>query len=629
MKTLTLFQYIVSVALLFGLLLIDGRLGPLSASLSSFLAAMALLVGLCRCSPRQPATWAAGLLWVALVCNRLPYLGVWFYLTIVLLIAESCRRSATESMPDFVPSAMLTYASCGLLCELVPQSSGVLNSLSHATSRYASYFAGDQHVLGPHALGLPVAGLAFLLLIDLGLRQRSRRTIGLAISIGLLYLGLTPFFLPKAMTVSRGSYQAFIPGAIAGTTCLAISLGAGLFLASRRDKEPHSSPPKRSVLVLLAAIGGIAGVVLAGTTALVSPKPAKITVFNRGGLDWERPSYQNSNNGMFGQLPLYAQGNGFKFELLDNDVVSSSDLADTQILTLVNLPKKWAGEEKQAILDFVSGGGSLLVLGDHTDVFGLMDGFNPLLSDFGMAFKFDSAYPARKTWAQCTTCSNDAVIWNWRGESQGIGIGASLELSGNARPLLMGRYGHSDRGVRENIIGSFLGNYVYETGEQLGDVPLVAVAPYGAGRVVVFGDTSTFQGSLGDSWNQPIGPLLEYLRRPSGLTERPWLRRGAAFLFLFAILAGLKIASLQPQLSMVAGFLTAGVTMWLFTIPAVASPFRVAEDTLLVDSSHLPATGHYEIGVNSVGPLWSGGIKAGLRVKTLGSSEKFVANCLS
>ena len=43
-------------------------------------------------------------------------------------------------------------------------------------------------------------------------------------------------------------------------------------------------------------------------------------------------------------------------------------------------------------------------------------------------------------------------------------------------------------------MGSFLGNYHYDEGERLGDVVLVATATHGRGRVVVWGDTSAFQG---------------------------------------------------------------------------------------------------------------------------------------
>ena len=161
---------------------------------------------------------------------------------------------------------------------------------------------------------------------------------------------------------------------------------------------------------------------------------------------------------------------------------------------LINSPKDLGERERRTILDFVARGGSLLVLGDHTDVFGLMKGFNSLLGPLGIRFRFDSAYKARETWRGCQAAAPDAIAWGWDNENPGVAVGASLELSGSARPLLVGRYGFSDIGIRENVMGSFLGNYHYDKGERLGDVVLVATTTYGRGRVVVWGDTSAFQG---------------------------------------------------------------------------------------------------------------------------------------
>ena len=82
------------------------------------------------------------------------------------------------------------------------------------------------------------------------------------------------------------------------------------------------------------------------------------------------------------------------------DAIEPADLAKTQILVLINSPKEWNDADRRVVLDFVARGGSLLVLGDHTDVFGLMRGFNSLLGPLGIKFRFDSAYKARETLAR-------------------------------------------------------------------------------------------------------------------------------------------------------------------------------------------------------------------------------------
>ena len=72
--------------------------------------------------------------------------------------------------------------------------------------------------------------------------------------------------------------------------------------------------------------------------------------------------------------------------LRPTDAIEPADLVGTQILVLINSPKVWDEHGRRTVLDFVARGGSLLVLGDHTDVFGLMRGFNSLLGPFGIKF---------------------------------------------------------------------------------------------------------------------------------------------------------------------------------------------------------------------------------------------------
>ena len=66
-------------------------------------------------------------------------------------------------------------------------------------------------------------------------------------------------------------------------------------------------------------------------------------------------------------------------------------------------------------------------------------------------------------------------------------------------------------------MGSFLGNYHYDRGEQLGDVALAATTTHGRGRIVVWGDTSAFQGGLSSNYRKVVGPMLAWLSRARGV----------------------------------------------------------------------------------------------------------------
>jgi hypothetical protein len=296
------------------------------------------------------------------------------------------------------------------------------------------------------------------------------------------------------------------------------------------------------------------------------------------------------------------------------ETIEPADLKKTQILVLINSPKVWDERERRTILDFVARGGSLLVLGDHTDVFGLMRGFNGLLEPLGIRFRFDSAYRARESWRGCQAVAPDGVAWGWDDENPGVAVGASLELSGSARPLLVGRYGFSDNGVRENVVGSYLGNYHYEPGERLGDVVLVATATYGRGRVVVWGDTSAFQG-VSSHYPAVVGPMLAWLSRPAAWTELPAVRAAAAVGLLAAMAWLWLVRGGAREATVIAVGLLLGLAVpWCLGLPHREARVTVADDMVLFDRTHLPATGHYNAKVNPVGPLYTNLLRSGFRV---------------
>ncbi len=297
------------------------------------------------------------------------------------------------------------------------------------------------------------------------------------------------------------------------------------------------------------------------------------------------------------------------------DTIERADLVDTQILVLINSPKVWKDAERRVVLDFVAKGGSLLVLGDHTDVFGLMRGFNTLLGPLGIKFRFDSAYKARESWRGCQAAAPDAVAWGWDDENPGVAVGASLELSGHARPLLVGRYAFSDAGIRENVMGSFLGNYHFDPGERLGDVVLVATTTYGRGRIVVWGDTSAFQGGLSSNYRKVVGPMMAWLSRPVAWTERPAVRLAAAIGLLAVLLWCWIVAATAKQFAAISVSLLLGMLVpWALSLPNLNARPHVDRDAFLIDRSHMEATGHYEARVNPIGPLYTNLFRSGFRV---------------
>ena len=114
-------------------------------------------------------------------------------------------------------------------------------------------------------------------------------------------------------------------------------MAAMLLPVRHRSEAVHAFGGTRSLPMAVTA--GIAaafgGVCLVGTTFLTSPSSRSIRVFNRGGLDWDRPVYGQFgpfSGGMFGLLPVYCRAEGYEFGIIDKETIADTDLRGTQSL---------------------------------------------------------------------------------------------------------------------------------------------------------------------------------------------------------------------------------------------------------------------------------------------------------
>ncbi len=247
------------------------------------------------------------------------------------------------------------------------------------------------------------------------------------------------------------------------------------------------------------------------------------------------------------------------------DNVDHEALRDLHILLVCNLNRHMSAEETQAVLDYVERGGGLVVLGDHTNIAGVMHCTNPLISHFGIRLKFDSAIPEiGPGWRGALDVKRHPVTRRLPSPDLiRISVGASLDLDKEARPLIVARNGYSDRGDKQAPERAFLGNWSHdESEERIGDLVLAAEARYGKGRVIVFGDTAFLQeNSFCQSWPFVLD-LLEWAGW--GETTGPakaWSKTAGWCLCLFGffmlsastgIFTGIALVSILPLLSFLA-----------------------------------------------------------------------------
>lgn len=251
----------------------------------------------------------------------------------------------------------------------------------------------------------------------------------------------------------------------------------------------------------------------------------KIVFYEKGFLNWLKPShgqYGRLSSGMYGMLPVFIESLGAS-SLISPDL-SDNDLRDADALVLLFPDDPWTEGQLERIWAFVRRGGSLLVMGEHTtrDPNG-SNRFNEVLEPTAIRVEFDSGTFAVGGWLQSYEAiahPTTAGVPDDRNQF-GVVIGASLETSWPARPLLIGRWGWSDMGD-EGSGRAMMGNGHYDPGEKLGDLVLAAEQPMGKGRIIAFGDTSGLTNGINVSSHVFNSRLFGYLASSSGNAHPIW-----------------------------------------------------------------------------------------------------------
>ncbi len=327
----------------------------------------------------------------------------------------------------------------------------------------------------------------------------------------------------------------------------------------------------------------------------LSAEGKKIVFYEKGFLNWLKPthgSYGRLSSGMYGMLPEFVESLGAESRISPD--LSEADLADADALVLIFPHEPWADGQLDRVHQFIRRGGSLLLLGEHTT--GDADGnsrFNDVLAPTSMRMRFDSATFAVGGWLhsyEAMAHPTTTGISDDRNEF-GVVIGASVQARWPARPLLVGRWGWNDAGD-EASARAMMGNGRYDSGEKLGDLILAAEQPMGKGRVIAFGDTSSFSNAINVSSHVFTSRLLAYLAE--GADAHPMWRQllAAMIALLLAVLLCLRPGI--AKIALVAVGLAASLVVCAQATSAAAKPLpdgrRTTPNNLAyIDASHLEA----------------------------------------
>lgn len=422
---------------------------------------------------------------------------------------------------------------------------------------YSSWLSGVGLMLGPTALGLPLFFLFLFQALSVLLLSSRRRafllflvwSLGFALAVvGYVWLqpplGSLLLTLWPAPPVTPSALPSSLPSLtyLESTSLLFLLLWLISALAAwwlRPGGLCLVTPPGNRrwlgaglALLALAALG---------LTLDPPTRPSRGTVlfYDVGHLEWGKPAfgrYGANSGGAFGLVPDYLAAYGYQTRI---GLLAEGSLHQVDAVVLVNLPEMLTSQEKGQLLAFVEQGGGLIIWGEHTGLGRIREPVNDLLADLPMRLKFDSAVPTRQGWVEGLVLFPHPIVYGVQDPSDlVIAVGASLQIEPPAVPVIVGRFGHSDRGNAANQARNYVGDMRYNPGERLGDLVLAAEVEYGQGRIVVLGDTTPL-GSVNLMTTAPVhARLLDWV---TGRPSRGWgfVTRNS---WLVALFAGLLLA---------------------------------------------------------------------------------------
>ena len=294
----------------------------------------------------------------------------------------------------------------------------------------------------------------------------------------------------------------------------------------------------------------------------------RIVLYQGGMTSWSKPDFErlgSSNRpGLFCVLPDYLRSFGFEVELAKD--VSSGVLEDADVFVVMNFNEKWEEEKYVLLSNYVKNGGTLMVFADHTDMSDLMKRSNDLLSETPIRINFDSAHFLNNYW-------NDAFVTrlhpinrkNWDKNGIGVSVGASLRLLNHrAIPVLVARYGFSDKGNRNDALSrNYIGDRIYNMDEMLGDILLAAESKLGDGKFIVFGDTALLQAGALPYCHRYVSDLFKWGVHGKS-SYFPW-----GLVLVLVLIATLWIAKTQQRPFVIAVAMILSTSLGVFVGEAI------------------------------------------------------------
>jgi hypothetical protein len=269
---------------------------------------------------------------------------------------------------------------------------------------------------------------------------------------------------------------------------------------------------------------------------------------------------------------------------VNSESISTARLDSIDVLMIKTPTEPFGAGEIDAIEAFVAGGGGLLLIGDHTNLFGMSTHLDALGERFGMRFRCDDTFDIVTTGFSHYRKPRSGFHPAAR-EVRDFGFLTSCSIEGGmrTRPVMLGCGLGSEEADYSHP--NFFGNIAYELCDRFGVFLQAGAAAFGEGRVMLFSDSTCFSNFCMFSPGRcelALG-LIDYLNR-----------RGTRYPFVTPLMLGL-IGLLGTALALCV--LRRGRSRAVGWSPALILPALLAGGALgLFGTSHVNAALYGSLG---------------------------------
>lgn len=585
-----------------------GCFSPVFLRLIGVLSLIAI-IGLClpsllrRSLDRKLLVGAALIVLSFIVLLTFQKVEFWLISLPIFVCGLGVLASDVKTLPVISLGSMI-YAISYITCLYVPVLWRGINYLSLFFSSSIGKVVGTPISLGPSVSGIWISISFFFCIITFFFlaEERSKKQIAGSIlgivSAFVIYILIDAFWM-SGEKATHSSYMLFI-------------LSLASFIPAMRFEIKPVSVERLNLIsksrVMLVGVVFVSLLLISITPYTYGREKGRIIVYERdSNMGFELPEFPKENEIFTPYQGFSAGAIGHYLRTTGYDVVDLNDtnpmtlresLKGADVLIMMNLEKQFNPTDLEAICDFVKGGGSLLICGDHTGMFVENEEFergrdylNDVLWPTGIRINHDTADFMPGNWKYGVAFLPHPVT---KGLGYGItasSVGASLDISGDARPIIVGKYAFSDN--PDTSTPGHLGNREYEKDEQLGDLIIAASDTYGRGNILVFGDTSYFFNTAVPFLYKLLDNSVAWLmsERSVSLSILPWA--GLALLVLLILFIFISVKSpAHSSSSLLPAFLSIAVALSLITSgfvngSLIKTPELENGNIAWIDNSHI------------------------------------------